>query len=278
MSAKIAVSSSVTWLIGCTRPDSADASRTGNVTSIVSVLSLASSAAVASLSFAAAMATVTRSFNPLMAGPWTFRSSGVIVPRVFRSAETEPLLPSAATRTASSVASSFAEATLARISCSSDPMFDMAHHRVMRELDPRILSRLALCPPKGLCRQCSFGFFHDRLKRCRFADGKIRQHLAINGQPGLSQSGNEPAVVQSERPDRCVETLDPERAESALAPFAVAEGVLVCLLDRLLRDTDRILATAVVALGGLQNLLVFSVRRDTTLYAGHGKSPCRTSE
>src|SRR5262249_38733643 len=131
---------------------------------------------------------------------------------------------------------------------------------------------------QGLRRQCSFGFFHDRLKRCRFADGKIRQHLAINGQPGLSQSGNKPAVVQSERPDRCVETLDPERAESALAPFAVAEGVLVCLLDRLIRDTDRILATAVVALGGLQNLLVFSVRRDTTLYAGHGKSPCRTSE
>src|SRR5262249_27420188 len=249
MSAKIAVSSSVTWLIGCTRPDSADASRTGNVTSTVSVLSLASSAAAASLSFAAAMATVIRSFNPLIAGPWTFRSPGVIVPSVFRSAEPEPLLPSAATRTASSVASSFAEATLARISCSSVPIFDMAHHRVMRELDPRILSRLALCLPerkgrerarprhhKGLRRQCSFGFFNDRLKRSRFADGKIRQHLAINGQPGLRQSGNEPAVVQSERPDSCVETLDPERAESALTPFAVAEGVLVCLLDRLLRD------------------------------------------
>src|SRR5262245_13006665 len=35
MSAKIAVSSSITWLIGCTRPLSAGVSRTGSVTSIV---------------------------------------------------------------------------------------------------------------------------------------------------------------------------------------------------------------------------------------------------
>ena len=113
-------------------------------------VSLASSVAAASLSFAAAMAAVTRSLNPLIAGPWTLRSSGVMVPSVFSSADTEPLLPSAATRTASNVASSFAEATLARISCSSVSIFDMAHHRVMRALDPRILSRLALCPPERM--------------------------------------------------------------------------------------------------------------------------------
>ena len=45
-----------------------------------------------------------------MSGPLVLRSSGVIVPSVFSSAETEPLLPSAATRTASSAASSEAAA------------------------------------------------------------------------------------------------------------------------------------------------------------------------
>jgi len=50
MSAKIAVSSSITWLIGCTRPVSAGGSRTGSVTSTVSVLSRWSSARFLSVS------------------------------------------------------------------------------------------------------------------------------------------------------------------------------------------------------------------------------------
>ena len=124
--------------------------------------------------------------------------------------------------------------------------------------------------PKGLRWQRRFGLFHDRLKSGRLADGEIGQHLAIDGQPGLRQSGNEPAVVQSERPHCRVQALDPERAESALAPFAVAEGVLVRLLDRLLGDTDRILATAIVALGGFQDFLVFGVRRDATFTRAMG--------
>ena len=43
----------------------------------------------------------------------TLRSSGVMAPSVFSSAETEPLLPSAATRTCSSAASSLADVTAA---------------------------------------------------------------------------------------------------------------------------------------------------------------------
>ena len=45
------------------------------------------------------MAAVTRSFSPLITGPCVLRSSGVIAPSVFSSADTEPLLPSADTRT-----------------------------------------------------------------------------------------------------------------------------------------------------------------------------------
>ena len=67
------------------------------------------------------------------------------------------------------------------------------------------------------------------------------------------------AVVQAERPHRGVEALDPERAEGALAPLAVAEGVLLRLLDRLLGDADGVLAPAVIALGGLEDFLVLGV-------------------
>ena len=58
-----------------------------------------------------AIAAWTLSRRPLMRGPRSLRSSGVMAPRVFRSSETAPFLPSAATRTASSAASSPAAAT-----------------------------------------------------------------------------------------------------------------------------------------------------------------------
>jgi len=86
---------------------------------MLSVLRRASSAAFFSASRRAASAALTRSFRPLMSGPWVLRSSGASVPSVFRSAVIEPLRPSAATRTASSAASSPAAATSARSVCSS---------------------------------------------------------------------------------------------------------------------------------------------------------------
>src|SRR5262245_60460945 len=122
MSAKIAVSSSVTWLIGCTRPISAGASRTGRVTSTASLLRRTSSVASASPALRAAIAAVTRSLRPLMSGPCCLRSSGVMAPSVFNSADTVPLLPSAATRIASSAGSSGAAAMAGRSSASSVAM------------------------------------------------------------------------------------------------------------------------------------------------------------
>src|SRR5688572_1758576 len=46
-----------------------------------------------------------------MSGPFCFRSSGVIAPRVLRSSETDPFLPRAETRRDSSAASSAAPST-----------------------------------------------------------------------------------------------------------------------------------------------------------------------
>src|SRR5215475_15906906 len=113
-------------------------------------------------------------------------------------------------------------------------------------------------------RQGGLGLFDDCLKRRRLANGEVGQNLPVDRKAGLGQSGNEPAVVQPERPYRGVQALDPQRAERALAPFAVAESVLVRLLDCLLGNADRVLAAAIISISGLQDLLEFGVRRDTT--------------
>ena len=87
--------------------------------------------------------------------------------------------------------------------------------------------------------------------------------------PALLEPVDEPAVVQAERAHRRVEPLDPQRAEGALSALAVAVGVLVRLLDRLLGDADGVLAPAVIALGGLEDLLVLGVSGDAALDACH---------
>src|SRR6185437_602212 len=254
MSAKIVVNSSITWLIGCTRPVSAGGSRTGSVTSTVSLLRRASSAAAPNASLRAAIAAVTRSFKPLITGPWTLRSSVVMAPSVLSSADTEPLLPSAPTRTCSSAASSLAEATAASRSFSSCAASDIGR------------------PQSGW--QCGLGFLDDRLKRRRLVDGEIGQHLAIDHHAGFRQAVDEAAVVEPEGSHRRVEALNPQRAERALASFAVAEGVLPRLLHRLLGDANGVLAPAVIALGGFENFFVLGVTGDATFDAGHDKSPC----
>src|SRR5689334_2776708 len=298
MSAKIAVSSSITWLIGWMRPTSAGVSRSGSVTSRRSVLRRASSVAFLSASRRAVSASVTRSLRPLISGPLDLRSSGVIAPSVRSSAETEPLLPSAATRTASSAASSEAPAISLRICGSSVAMSDMAVldgfvgpsivtpglvpgiHVFLanqtKDVDGRdrpghdgegMVGRNCL---GGSRRQSGLGLFDDRLKGRRLVDGEVGQDLAIDHEPGLGEAVDKSAVVEPKRPHRGIEALDPERPEGALAAFAVAEGVLIGLLDRLLGNADRVLATAVIAFRGLEDFLVLGVSGDTTLDAGHG--------
>src|SRR5712691_1323552 len=286
MSAKIAVSSSTTWLIGWMRPISAADSRTGSVTSTVSVLSRALSVWSFSASRRAAMAAVTRSFSPLMSGPCCLRSSGDIVPSVLSSADTEPLLPSAATRTASSAASSDAPFISARICCSSCAMSDMVFARLPGHCErSEAISCagrdcfVALRAPrndesqKRSGRERGLGLLDDRLEGGRLADGEIGQHLAVDRDPGLGDAGDEPAVGQAEIAHRRVEALDPQRPEGALAPLAVAERVLVGLLHRLLGDPDGVLAPAVIALGGFEDLLVLGVRGDAPFDPGHGSTP-----
>ena len=91
----------------------------GSVTSMVSEASRASSAADFRTSRRAASAWVTLSLARLIAAPCVLRSSGDILPSVASSAEIEPFLPSAATRTVSSAASSPAAAIWSRMVFSS---------------------------------------------------------------------------------------------------------------------------------------------------------------
>src|SRR5262249_44300094 len=120
-----------------------------------------------------------------------------------------------------------------------------------------------------LC-SCSLGLLDDGRKSSGLADRQIRQHLAVDLEPGLAEPVDEAAVGQAERSHCRVEPLDPERAEGALAPLAVAESVLVRLLHRLLGDADGVLAPAVETLGRLEDLLVLGMGGDAAFDACHG--------
>src|SRR5229473_6345965 len=85
---------------------------------MVSEARRASRAADFRISRRAVSACVTLSLARLIAAPWVLRSSGDILPSVDSSAEIEPFLPSAATRTASRAASSPAAAISVRMVCS----------------------------------------------------------------------------------------------------------------------------------------------------------------
>src|SRR5579862_3852782 len=122
------------------------------------------------------------------------------------------------------------------------------------------------------------GLADDRLERRRFGDGEVGKHFAVDRDAGLAQAGDEAAVVQPERAHRGVEALNPQRAEGALLALAVAEGVLARLLHRLLGDADGVLAPAVIALGGLEHLLVLGMGCDAALDACHGRSPLKFAE
>src|ERR1700677_4241792 len=103
------------------------------------------------------------------------------------------------------------------------------------------------------------GLPHDRFEGRRLCDGEIGEHLAVDHYTRLREPVDKAAVSQAERTHRRVQTLDPQRAECSLAPLAVTIGILVGLLHRLLGDADRILAPAVIALGGLEHLLMLGM-------------------
>ena len=115
----------------------------------------------------------------------------------------------------------------------------------------------------------------QRLETGGVRDGEIGQNLAVDVDPGLVETVDKSAVGQAVLAHGGIDALDPEGAEGALLTLAVAILILQRLLDGLLGDADRVLAAAIVALGGLQNFLVLGMGGNAALYACHGTAPLR---
>src|SRR5258705_4003715 len=94
-------------------------------------------------------------------------------------------------------------------------------------------------------------------------DGKIGENLAIDHDAGPGEPVDKFAVVEPKRAHGRIDALDPQAAEGALAALAIPVGVLIGLLDGLLGDADRILAAAVITLGGLEDFLMLGVCGDS---------------
>src|SRR3954469_5199543 len=303
MSAKIAVSSSITWLIGWMSPRVSGPSRTGRLTSMRSAARRCSSAASPSASLRVAIAPWTLSRSPLISGPLALRSSGVMAPRVFRSSETVPFLPSAEMRTASSAASSGAPWTSlmrSRSRVERSVMDDRPDASVLsiRTPAPSSVSEGAQAhggpngPPGRRASGCwetpsrwrrsaalgrcleggkrRFGALHISPESRGLVDRHLGQKLPVDLDPSLAEAVDKSRVGQPMLAHRRIEALDPERPERALAVLAVPVGVLHRAVDGRLGGPDRVLAPAVEAFRGLEGLLVLGVARHAAFHARHG--------
>ena len=101
--------------------------------------------------------------------------------------------------------------------------------------------------------------------------GQVCQNFAVHFDTGQVQAVDEAGICQSlvMRTDSSVDTLDPQRAEVALAVLAVAGCVLVGLVDGLTGNLEGALAAAIVTFGGLDDLLVTGVSYGSTFNAGY---------
>src|SRR3954467_4059264 len=124
----------------------------------------------------------------------------------------------------------------------------------------------------GLRRKRRACLRDDAAERRALVHGDVGQDLAVQVDAGELQPVHELAVGQALGPNRGVDALDPQRPERALLHLAVAIGVLTGLLDGLLGDADRVLATAVIALRLLQDPLVAGLGGGPALDACHGGS------
>src|SRR5690606_30953558 len=265
MSEKMAVISSQTWLTGWMRPAAVGGAGSGRVTSRRSAARRAASASAPSSPERASTAVAISVLRPLMAGPAVLRSSGGMLPSEASSAETDPFLPRAATRTASSAAASPAAAMAAsrsarRVSISwARSGMAAGPQRTGNEKAPRLPgtggARLSLRPQKRLGRlgrnplvrglfelaeiaEGRFGLGDERGEGRRLGDREIGQHLAVDCHLSLAEAVDKSSVGQAVVADGGVDALDPQGAEVALLVAAVAIGVLAGLLDGLLGDAD----------------------------------------
>src|SRR5262245_56993688 len=80
---------------------------------------------------------------------------------------------------------------------------------ITRAASPGARPRARACNSWPLGRQRCLGLADDRLERRRFANGQIRQDLAVDRHACLAQAVDEAAIVEAERTHRRIEPLDP---------------------------------------------------------------------
>ena len=107
--------------------------------------------------------------------------------------------------------------------------------------------------------------------------GQIGQDLAVDGDVGVAQAGDQPAVAQAVGPGPGVDALDPEPAEVTLAGPAVAVGVLQRVHDGFVGGTKAPAAVAVVTLGLLEDGIAVLLAVDGALHPGHVQLPSMRS-
>src|SRR5207237_138827 len=95
----------------------------------------------------------------------------------------------------------------------------------------------------------------------RLADRDVRQHLAVELEPGEFQPVHQLRIGQPMLAGGRIDALDPQPAKIALLVAAVAIGVAQRLFDLFERDAVGAAVAAAIALGKLQNLLVAGARR-----------------
>src|SRR5262245_3679102 len=263
------------------RPSSSGPARTGRVMSARSLASLADRAARSSAALRPCKASLTRCLRPLTAWPKLLRSAVDSEASRPISSATRPRRPSAALRASSRALRSPAASISARSAPSSAAMSLSCAIAVIRGALRRCTaarrrgrSELPRQPRRSLRRfELRGGLLAQRLEPRGILDGKVGQHLAVDGNAGLVEAVDKAPVGHAVLAHRGIDALDPQGTEGPLLALAVAVAVLQRLFDRLFGNPNGVLAAAIVALGLLQGLLVLGMGGDAALDACHGNTP-----
>ena len=116
-------------------------------------------------------------------------------------------------------------------------------------------------------RKLSYGFhFLDDLRKSgRIGHGEISENLAVDLDVRLGEKVDELAVTDALFTRSGIETGDPQRAEITLLVTAVSVSVFTGMGDGFDREAKVRLATAIVALDGIEDILTAFAGSDSIL-------------
>src|SRR5438132_3191370 len=125
-------------------------------------------------------------------------------------------------------------------------------------------SRVAIRLLKGF-----LGNLHQPGKGTAVAHGQVSQHLAVDLHTGLAKAVHQLVVGQPRLPRGGVDARDPQLPHLSLAAAAVAKRVSERMQDRLIGWAKQQLLREPETFGAVEDRLVATVRRDSTLDACH---------